>query len=483
MPIATRHKSNRKCESSEDSEEKCCRKLGKFIQKKFPCTPPRPIRQCDIPITIDEEGVRCIVEDLIYTGNQSAITITANNVILNFDKHRLTLTDVTAKGIDAENVDNLVINEVDIRLPEGVRSFDLNSSAIYLNGCEHVLVNDTYLYQTGFGINVNGSSDVKLVNVFATNNGQSNIFASDTDGLVLDASFLTNTADDLLIAGMAFLMVRDLTIKDSQFINSDYFLASVSGGLIKNNEQVIDDPNYGFGLIQLGASGIGSLASDVKIIDNVFLRRNDITGTATGFLLIFASGILAENNIFEMQFVGDPSLNLDLLIVIEGGGGFNTQDLTVRNCSIRGSSLDSVAIVSDLVTIHDGFLFENNQISGGVGDGVYINSATNIVFKDNQVKGSGGNGFNLDILTTNTALLSNVVTGNIGNGVLIASGVNNNLVQDNKVFGNGGGIVDNGSNVVDDNTTFNNVPPIATSVVKKDVPAVRKVRKARTFKQ
>lgn len=478
MSYRIRKCSNHHKKRESSSCERDCQNVIDLINTKFPCTAPFPISF--VPFIIALPGEYCLIQDLTYTGNGAAITVLADNVTINFENHRLNLTDILAKGIRADNVDNITINQADIRLPQDVRSFDVSSSAIFLNGVSHGLINGGYFLHTGVAVALNDSNDIKLLNVFSEDMGQSHHTIVGTNGVVIDGAVSTNLVNDLLLGGIFVDEARNFVFKNSQLINVDIFLLSGVGFIIENIENIIDDPNYTFTNFQLGSTEI-PVASDVRVSNSIFRRDNaQVASNLTSFGGF--NGVIIEDSILEYNYTGDPVNNFAGIFNIVPNIA-DANNIVIRNNIGRGNAFNAVFIGNFTGTsIANSILIENNQLSGSSDDAIFVAQANNWVIAKNQITGAANNGINVDSDATNGAILKNVITGNAGNGIFLNAGIENNLVQNNKVFGNGGGIVDNGTNVVENNTVFNNLL-LAAAKTKKSAKIVksggRRIRKSK----
>ena len=259
------HSSSSSSSSSEDEKilhelqkiRSNLKSLIKVIQANSPCVPSIPISS--LPATGFIASVPnvtyCITTNLTWTGSTPAFTVAADNVTFNSDGFILTLSNPTGTGFSATGVNNLVLNRIDVRSP--VISTATSSSGVSLTNCRHVQLDDCYLSQTAFGLNVNSCTDVNVHKSFLVDNGLANINLGGTTGFNLDKSTLTNAlATTPSLSGFVIDSSTSLNIKENHLTNSSLFIKGAVGGLFEGNQCVISDPNFGLNVVDIGSTGI-----------------------------------------------------------------------------------------------------------------------------------------------------------------------------------------------------------------------------------
>ncbi|MCE5293808.1 MAG: right-handed parallel beta-helix repeat-containing protein, partial [Chlamydiales bacterium] len=142
--------------SSRSSNDNCCKEVLHDLDKKFACDKAHVISS--VPAVIDKPGKWCVKKDLVYKGSGTAITITANNVTLNFNNHSLTLENPSAIGVYANTVQELtVLNDI---IKSTTISTNPISRAFYILNCEKVTLDNIFTANTFYGVDAVNSKDV-----------------------------------------------------------------------------------------------------------------------------------------------------------------------------------------------------------------------------------------------------------------------------------------------------------------------------------
>ncbi len=426
----------------------CCKKIKKEL-----CKIERDLTACgrtividSVPFTADRSGKYCVKNDLVFAGPGNAITITANNVTINFHNNSLTLNDPSAVGIYANGVSELTIENDIIQTP--VVSTVITSAAIQLVGCTKVTLDNIFTLNTFYGVLIQGSSSDIFVthSQFKDHVGGGGTTATSSWGIQANASNsivieestfsgigptqgVNNTAGQILFNNGC----TDCRVSNCQFSNCDLavFLRVINGAIIENCT-FQSALTAAFTLIQVG-SGSG-IANDIIIKNSTFVSNN--TNSYASIVDVQGSGRLIEDCVFSIPNspVGDA--------ISVASTAVNT---TIRNCVIQGSTASGGSNAIFLESV--GTVIDNCQLVGGgagsLGGNIFIGfGAVDCVVKNSEISGSLGNGIEIDGTSTNIALINNTVRDNAGAGIQVDNGAINTRVEGNKVFANlGGGIV------------------------------------------
>ena len=423
------------------------------------CDKTRVIEQRDLPLTIEKSGIYCFGCNLEYNGDDTAISILSDNVTILGNERTLTLSSQSARGIAATNVAGISIKNVSVRLNDEP-SVSEESAAIYLNGVRHAVVEDAQLSNTAYGLLVTSGQDVTASQLYGTDNYLAFCKISLTDSMILSHSYCEGpTLPETGLGVQVDEQSANLRLLGNQMKNRSIFLKEVDGFLVENNEVVILAPEKGSISIQFG-----------NFSDVVFSAQNGIVKNNT-FNLLNAAGddsvihinvVIAQTN--ALQFINNSvlttSTSQDALSV---GCAINTLATEpYRATLIKGNIFagnSSIGLGIGAGNFRD-FTITENIISGASAINMELKNNSNFVIQGNSIHSSGGLGVDV-AAADNLTFCENVISGNASIGLQLANGTENNLIQANKVFGNGnGGIVDNGMNVVQDNIEFNNGGPI-----------------------
>jgi parallel beta-helix repeat protein len=367
-----------------------------FIERKFPCSPSQVIDH--VPFTITEPGKYCVKSDLVYNGSGAAITVSADNVAINFFNHSLTLTNSAAQGILVLNVSEFSLEDDII---QGASPFNApTSAAVVLQKVQKASLNNVYTKNTSVGVDlelsqdvqitysqfeaheattkgagvwINGSSDIHMD--FCTFNGQSTPLTSygihmegDTNNVYVDNALFINWQDSINVTSVTDLIVDHTLAMDLQLGNA--------------NQPIIRNSSF-----------------------NAILA----TGGSDGIL---------EN------------------CIVEGGLHVNGySSLMATNCLFTGANSENVYVENG-----DAIVIDGCQISGATSQNVFLVNATSCVVKNSQVF-NGKNGIVIQNASPygKNVIEHNLVYNNAQTGILVTDMQNNQIIG-NTLWGNTTGL-------------------------------------------
>lgn len=422
--------SHHKDENRRKKTSKCCkkivRKLNK-IEKKFGCDETHII--CSVPTVIDRPGKWCVKEDLVYNGSGSAITITASNVTLNFHNHSLTLTNTSAVGVFAQDVQELTI-ENDI-IQSRTISTDPLSAAFYLVNCEKITLDNIFTANTFFGVHAVNTRDLFVTHSrFKDHIGGGDIPDLLSGGLNADACSAVVVEESTFSgAGEGFFQGNGSSqtifrggstacrISNCEFAGVEGAVRGfgVDGLVVENcvtqtaaGKRLTDDPSSFSAflpLIQLGSGliDVGIQASNVTV-RNCLLNGNlafsteclDLSPNCTveaSFQVPISIGqanmILLDNCEIGNFFVTNPDgLSGGLININVDSDKVRPNEITIRGCTLRGDTVFGFqhGIVFGRT---DNILIEGCLVTGGHFGILPSNTSKNIVIRDSTIEGTG----------------------------------------------------------------------------------------------
>ncbi len=404
----------------------------------------------EVPVVISQPGKYCVTQDLVYNGSLAAITVTANNVSINFYNHSLTLTNENAQGIFVQNASEFTL-ENDIIQGSSLFQTD-TSAAIYLSNVSKAHLVNLYTMNTTKGIWIQNSSDVLIersfleahessdfippVAPFATTSNPNNgggVRIENSSGITVDKTvFLAPTLEDQYQTDVAFYVVgsSNITLKNSQIYNwlSSIDALSVDGFLIEGCEAIANvySENH---LVQLGDVAAGSVAHDIIIRNSIFNKALSEAPDFDGIMLVQGSGCLIEDVVVDT--VCFESLTTPGALHI-GNGEFAFSEVVVSRSVFSGYNTYTVMIENGLdVTIRD------SQITSDDLTALMMTGAANCVVKNCFINGVDY-GVRLDT-TGKNAIINCQITGAATTGIVVLDSAGNNI-SGNSVFGNYNGI-------------------------------------------
>lgn len=416
---------------------------------------------CSVPFVIREPGKYTVGKNLIYDGTGPAISIVVSGVTLDFNQRNLTLTNNPAVGVSVDGVNKVVVQNGSITA--FARSTLGASRGVSVLNSRKVIIRDMLVKETGYGIRIITSQDVQSDHIHAQNNGVSNFRADNSVGITLANSAFDNVVDDLAVAGVLLLGNVNVQFHQNNLHNSDIFANSGNGILFNEINSVIDDPEYFFGVVQLGSTG--SQLNNAIIRNSNFTNSNSLDAGPAGAFITSGNNILIENCNFECNRI--DGLPVETATIAVGGnaafpnlfgGPPNTPVTNLRfvNSNIKGVSAYGILVAGDkeVDSNNRNTVFDNVNVADAlVNVQIYANDGTTI--KNSNIT-NGVAGVVINSESNYNSLLNNTVSSNLGVGILLEAGSNGNNIRDNNVFNNIGGIVNEGTNVETDNVVYDN---------------------------
>ena len=425
------HKHHKKCPTSSSS---CPKK------SENECGPIHVIRK--VPITIRKSGKYCVKKDLIFDGPGVAITVTANNVTINFNNHSLTINDSSAVGVLASGVREFTIENDIIQTP--TVSTIITSAAIQLTNCEKVALKNIFTLNTFFGVSIQNSDTVSItqskfkdhIGGGAGANASFAISVGSSNNVVIEKSTVTglspNQGNNNIAGTIVFFGCIDCRVSNCQFTNAELLAAEKITGLIVEN-CTFEQPATGFfSLLQLGLTLADAIANDVIVRGCTFMSVSNTSRSPQLIIGLQGSGCLIENCVLDRQVHNGDGIDMSMT------------NVTIRNCVVQVTTLDSasaIAVFPNFSTPRN-VVIDNCQLTGGGAKGgqtVFL-GGDDCVIKNSEVSGGGNFGIEVadGIPINNVAVINNIVRDCGTNGIQIDGAAIKTRVEGNKVFSNTG---------------------------------------------
>jgi len=388
-------------------------------------------------------------------------------VTINFNNHSLFLTNPAATGIYAEDVEEITILNDKISTPNV--SDSETSYAIHFVGVTKATIDNIFTENTLFGVGLDNCEDVLETNSHHSNHIGSDlgtgVITSDSQAISLDnVVFEGNSGENQFAsAGIAFLGGSNYSVTNSKFDDVDLGLFSLVNGLIIDNCLFTAPSTSFFNAIQLG--GTTSSANDT-IIRNTTVINHDAFVGFDGITCPNGSGLIMENVIVDTNTSLDETDNY-LPAAIHFGDN-SSEPYT----SFTDALLTNVIILNEndaglFLASASNVVFQDGQITGSNEANVRFSLATECTIKNSEISNGDGFGILMFAGANNNAILGNTVTAN-GSGVFVNFGAIGNHFQDNKVFENASVGINNAEpstefyfNTSCNNGNFNCSPPTA----------------------
>jgi len=424
-PAAAAHKRDHHIEkeiSDIHSDVKhCCHHLNCHLDEIFELLDDAFV--CDgyqvidsVPVTISTPGKYCVTEDLIYSGSGAAITVTADDVSINFHNHSLTLISNQAEGILVQEVREFTLENDIIKGGNIFRT--ATSAAIHLKEVTKATLRNLYTRNTTKGIFIEDSSDVLVVNCLLENHESSDfdppavnpapqiglnsangaaIWIEDSSGISVEgcdfqAAELEYNPDRVNVAFHVRGVSENIDLKNSTFSewHSSINVLRVNNFLIDQCE-VKANTDSNMHAIQLGDCIEDNAANGIVIQNTNIKKYPTEVPNFDGILLVQGAGCLIDNVTCQpssFQYNNYPAAALhvglfdcagyhDVLVKdsIFGGVGATAIELeSARNVTVENCQLNSFGTVVELRDA-GGCVVKNCIISSG-DIGVHLNNTT-----------------------------------------------------------------------------------------------------------
>ena len=465
-------KSNKKIiiNQSKDKDNCGCKKDKK-------CKRCRDIKVIDsVPYFITESGKYCVSNDLLYTGldpTSSAISISANNVEVDFNGHILSISSTEVTGISILDSDNVLIKNGTLVLVNIVPPISVGEGFLITNS-DDVILDNFYISSFRRNITVVNSTQISILGGRNENAANFNVAAFNVVGLRIEKGFYTNPID---FGGLLLQPASNVTIYDTDFFNADIFYVAGSNSSFDKIRVNIVDVDYIYGAIQLGAGSEDPLLSlgvrDLIIKDSTFVNKSNQSVGPASMFIVNGKNIIVSDSVLSMDpsigSVGENSQTAMLTIGTSddprlagligsnsiGEGILYTSNITIKNNTLSGSATYGVVVASpdNAIKLNGQIKISNNNVSIATEYLGFLLNTNSVVFKENDISNSDNIGILVDGKSSQNVIKSNTITGVINSGISLTATTSNNVITDNIVI-SGGNIINSGSNIINNNTVI-----------------------------
>ncbi len=430
-------------------------KLLDFLDSKYPTSSSITIQE--LPATVSEAGIYYLSDDLVHASAGAAITITADDIVLDCKNHSISLNHEDGEGIIVQGAKDFTLKNCHILGSQAKTAVSLvnvskasidnfyglkTRKGISLQNCQNVAIENSHFelhdgteLELGAGLLIDNSESISLTKSHFEGSGAS----MDPDA----------TSNALLITGKT----QNVFIKDSSFSNwlSTLTINEVCA-LHIDNCSLVGSPISNKNLIELGT--ITSQANDVQITNTRLIQKKAKTGF-DGMLFLNGQGARLENIILDITTTGDDYKPSAIHIGCKNNGsvsctpGLLYSDIEAKSCKVVGSFPYALHIENGSYISFSESTFANGTIST-----VFMDNARSCIVKDSTIQ-NGTSGITISQNAHSPAIIGCEISGNDQNGITISQNSIKAFVVNNRIFGNGGyGLVDNEATTV---THFNTI--------------------------
>ncbi|MBS0635160.1 MAG: right-handed parallel beta-helix repeat-containing protein [Verrucomicrobia bacterium] len=377
--------------------------ISGVVSSSLPLDPLLIVNQ--LPCTIDQPGNYTVLRNLRYSGDGAAITVTSNNVSINFLNHTLTLNNAQAVGVYAQNVSEFILEN---QIVQGA-----SLAAVHLKNVSKAAINNIYTANNPHGAFFENCDDVQLTS--SQFSGDSGVSISSSAHVLIDTCTFngTDNAIGLSVDGSS----TDVIVSNSNFSNylSTIFVGEVNGMVI-DHCQATASSESNQNLIQLGTAT--TAATDIIIRNSSFMNSGSVDGF-DGILALNGSGCLLEKVI-----VDNGSIHIN---------GY--EDLVANSCTVKGNTLHGIFIEKGSKIV-----FNESQISGATLHNIHMLDATSCLVKNCMIF-DGTSGIYIDNSNGGGAnsIRNSFIFNHVNTGITVADMAKNNI-SGNYIWGNDVGL-------------------------------------------
>ena len=435
------------------------------------------IQITSVPFICDVPGKYCVTEDLEYNGTQSAIMVTANNVSINFHNHSLKLSQSTATGIFAEDVEELVIENDKIWAPMPVAN--PSSIAIHLVNVDKATISNVFTENTSQGVQVEQSTDV----LFTHCRFKDHIGGDATNGFSRALNILASAhvrIEDSICSGNSSAgysiqlrlqqSCKDCRISRCDFLDAGWAIGAISiDGLLIEDSTITAPADAFYNFIQAGSNQ--PFECNNLIVRNCTFMNKAARSDFDGIILSEGHGCILDtlaitiNQPFDVSYIpaainigpyvgtlikdcvlpGTSSngvkmiqtrdAKMDNCIVNSNSGPIVMQsstDCAIKNCNI-GSSVGKVGLTtaSSRAVDIDSCFISNQPI------GIEVLQGQDITIRNSKIDQCQNQAIAV-VGASDVTILNNVISSNPGDGISIFPGSSFVQALENSIFNNGG---------------------------------------------
>ncbi len=419
-------------------------KLLEFLEADHPSQSYVAIHE--LPITLTESGKYFLTDDMVHSGAGAAITISADNVVLDCKNHSITLNNQDADGIVVHGSSDVAIENCHI-LASGAKS------AVSLRNVQKASISNFYSVKTTQGIQLKNCQNVSVENShLGFHDGSDLVLGAavsieDSESITVSKSHFEGsgsymkpgaTSNALLISGSS----QNVRILDSTFSNwLNTITVNEVLGLHIDSCMVEGSPISDKNLVELGT--IATQANDIQITNSSFIQKKAKEGF-DGILFLNGQGAKLENIVLDITTTGDSYKPSAIHVGCKNNGPVSCSpavlysDIEAKNCQILGSFPYALHIENGAYID-----FSSSQFADASVANIFMDNAKSCTIKDSNIQ-NGANGILISQNAASCGILGCEISNNDQNGITVVQNSQNAFVANNKIFGNGGyGFVDN----------------------------------------
>ena len=352
-----------------------------------------PIAQADIPYAITQPGKYYITESLTLEPNQTAITITADNVLL--DLQGLSITGADQLGTNSAIH---VLNVYDISITNGTVQ-KIDGSGIFISDSSHITL-DAILSKSNqeHGLKLNNVSSWRMDNCYAAENKGHGFFVQGGSAVHFERVYATNNILD-------GFNVEALHTN----YNNCYAVENNGSGFSHSGN------NLSVSVCQAHANGMNGFicSSSASIHINDYKAHSNLFA---GLSLSSSSEFRVENALCM-----NNSTHGIMLDGCQNGSFIFITCQKNQQHGLLGNTTDSVAVTQ-------------SQMSNNLSDGLSIGDGLYWTLKQNEIHYNGGSG--IQFLGNQSVIKGNSVTHN-AIGIIDRYGIDISLnATTNEIFTN-----------------------------------------------
>lgn len=348
-----------------------------------------------VPYTITRPGNYYLPKNLSYKGNKAAITILANNVIVNFYNNTISLTNQSATAVQIQDINECIIKNGSIQAAV---------KGIGISGCSGVVIEDFYMQ--GAGIVIDNSSGITLNNCSIIANMQVSanalIIQGATEHISISNSTISGWANSIMASQITGLQIEDCIIQGSD---------TTGGNLLKLGDD-------------------SSVANAIQIQNTTFIQQM-LHSNFDALAFFNGSGCLLENVLVDTTTSSSASYSPGAIHIGSKTSSYN--NIFAKNCVIKGTNDYGLYIEKSSNTTMNNVEFTKATVSNILID----EGASGCLIKSCKVSDAAGSGIIINAGATANAIVNCEIGNNSQNGIDIQQHAFNTQILKNNVFDNG----------------------------------------------
>lgn len=352
-----------------------------------------PVAITALPYTISSPGKYYVPKNLVYNGSQTAITIAADNVILNFYNNALTVLNKNAIGIAVDGVNEFT-------LENGIIQGALQGVVISESSGLHF--QNTFFDSSGVWVDKSQSVSIDSCGFEGNDTAASK-------ALVID-----NTSQHISVTSSTFASWQDTIVA------RDVTGLLIDGCLLRGSSVV------GGNLLTLGTSS--SQANSIKISNTTFLQDMLIEGF-DALLFLNGSSCLLENIIIDATTGHVATYNAAAMHI--GSSQCSYNNILAKDSIIKGTNEYGLYIENSFFTNCIGCQFTNASLAN-----VLLDNAVGCLIKNCKISDATGSGVLIKSSASTNAIINCEISNNGQDGLVIEESAQKNHIIKNDVFDN-----------------------------------------------